>query len=628
MAPDALTPDEYATLREAAATDRSALVVRLGGEAGLRTSEIPRVRPADLRSAVDATGDAAADAPAARVLAVPDGDGGTDRHVVVPAALADAVERYAEDRGIDSGEPLVDLSQRRIQMLVAEAGERAAERAGRDRFRDVTPRTLRGTFARRLLVEEDVDPRIVRAVGGWETLDALDPHLPDPSEAAVVAALADGEPDTEADGTGADEEGTTAGEGGTTASEESTTAGEGGTAAGEDRAPLGDEGPEPGRSPSDAGPGWLAAAIAAAVDATDRAELLAAVPAALTEDPRWDAAWTATREGRAGPLSVADAAGEAAPLEAARESDGGGGRGGGTPWTAALDRGEPVVGTVVTDDAERPALAVPIAYEGATAGVCCAIAAGEPPTERERRALALVGRVAGRGLTALRWRDLLHSDAVLRLEFRTSDARAFLPALTDRLDCTVELESTVVVSDAELLCYLSIEGARPPAIADVVAAVDGIAEPRVVETREDGCRLSVVVSGGSPVRALTRRGATIAEATAADGRLRVVAEVPAGTDVGPIADGLRASFPDARLVGRQVVDAPPTTGSQLRETVTERFTDRQRTALEAAYESGYFDWPRDSTAEEVADAMGVSSPTFHNHLRKAQRELLEAVFER
>ncbi|OYR83879.1 hypothetical protein DJ72_06595, partial [Halorubrum distributum] len=31
--------------------------------------------------------------------------------------------------------------------------------------------------------------------------------------------------------------------------------------------------------------------------------------------------------------------------------------------------------------------------------------------------------------------------------------------------------------------------------------------------------------------------------------------------------------------------------------------------------------------EEVADAMGVSSPTFHNHLRKAQRALLDGVFE-
>jgi predicted DNA binding protein len=56
-------------------------------------------------------------------------------------------------------------------------------------------------------------------------------------------------------------------------------------------------------------------------------------------------------------------------------------------------------------------------------------------------------------------------------------------------------------------------------------------------------------------------------------------------------------------------------------------TDRQHAALRAAYFGGYFDWPRGSTAEEVADAMGVSSPTLHNHLRKGQRELLRVLFE-
>ncbi|MEF8778108.1 MAG: helix-turn-helix domain-containing protein, partial [Natronomonas sp.] len=46
-----------------------------------------------------------------------------------------------------------------------------------------------------------------------------------------------------------------------------------------------------------------------------------------------------------------------------------------------------------------------------------------------------------------------------------------------------------------------------------------------------------------------------------------------------------------------------------------------------AYFAGYFDWPRGSTAEEGADSMGVSSPTLHNHLRKAERKLLSSFFD-
>ena len=48
--------------------------------------------------------------------------------------------------------------------------------------------------------------------------------------------------------------------------------------------------------------------------------------------------------------------------------------------------------------------------------------------------------------------------------------------------------------------------------------------------------------------------------------------------------------------------------------------------LQAAYHSGYFEWPRGTTAEELADSLGVSAPTLHNHLRKAQGKLLTAFF--
>jgi predicted DNA binding protein len=94
-----------------------------------------------------------------------------------------------------------------------------------------------------------------------------------------------------------------------------------------------------------------------------------------------------------------------------------------------------------------------------------------------------------------------------------------------------------------------------------------------------------------------------------------------------VADGLRAAFEDARLASKESVPRSSRSESSFREGVAERFTDRQWAALSAAYHGGYFDWPRGSTAEEVADAMGVSSPTFHNHLRKAQRALLDGLFD-
>jgi len=50
-------------------------------------------------------------------------------------------------------------------------------------------------------------------------------------------------------------------------------------------------------------------------------------------------------------------------------------------------------------------------------------------------------------------------------------------------------------------------------------------------------------------------------------------------------------------------------------------TDRQSEVSDAAYRAGYFNWPRDSIAEEVADSPGIASATLHAHLRKAEETL-------
>ncbi|MES3161316.1 MAG: bacterio-opsin activator, partial [Halorubrum sp.] len=65
----------YETLVAAAETYRAALVVRLAGEAGLRTAEIPRIRPCDLQESHTASGAAVLTVP----VPVDERDGDADR---------------------------------------------------------------------------------------------------------------------------------------------------------------------------------------------------------------------------------------------------------------------------------------------------------------------------------------------------------------------------------------------------------------------------------------------------------------------------------------------------------------------------------------------------------------------
>ncbi|WP_254545237.1 helix-turn-helix domain-containing protein [Halomarina pelagica] len=60
---------------------------------------------------------------------------------------------------------------------------------------------------------------------------------------------------------------------------------------------------------------------------------------------------------------------------------------------------------------------------------------------------------------------------------------------------------------------------------------------------------------------------------------------------------------------------------------TSSLTTRQREVIETALEAGYFRWPREVTSEELAADLGISRPTFLEHLRKAEATLLTQLLD-
>lgn len=54
-------------------------------------------------------------------------------------------------------------------------------------------------------------------------------------------------------------------------------------------------------------------------------------------------------------------------------------------------------------------------------------------------------------------------------------------------------------------------------------------------------------------------------------------------------------------------------------------TDRQREVVETAVEMGYFEYPRESNATEVATALDIQPSTFTEHLTAAQGKLLHEL---
>jgi len=62
-----------------------------------------------------------------------------------------------------------------------------------------------------------------------------------------------------------------------------------------------------------------------------------------------------------------------------------------------------------------------------------------------------------------------------------------------------------------------------------------------------------------------------------------------------------------------------------RKPSTDQLSARQREVFELARTEGYYEWPREISACELAETMGITKTTFLEHLRKAESKLLTSV---
>lgn len=180
-----LTDDELEELRRVAASHRDDLVIRLGGEVGLRAFEIPQVCPKHVKRTDDG------EHYRLRVPAGKDtsGNGGKPRDAYLPADLEGDLHRFQNAEGIDRGQPFVELTERGVRDVVKRTAERAADETGDEDFRHVSSHDLRRRFAQRLLVDKQVNPRVVMQVGGWDSFAAIEPYLNAPSPSVVNEAF-------------------------------------------------------------------------------------------------------------------------------------------------------------------------------------------------------------------------------------------------------------------------------------------------------------------------------------------------------------------------------------------------------------------------------------------------------
>ncbi|SEO79356.1 PAS domain S-box-containing protein [Halogranum amylolyticum] len=244
--------------------------------------------------------------------------------------------------------------------------------------------------------------------------------------------------------------------------------------------------------------------------------------------------------------------------------------------------------------------------------------------EDERSIVGQLGEVVGHAINAYERRQALMSDEAVELEFLAHDVLDDFGVSAPE-ESRITFDQAVPLGDDEFLMYGTTTGDAFEALEALADQLPHFAELTVVTETSDEIRYKLRLVEPPVLSTVAAHGGRIQTATIEDGDFRLIVEVPLGMDVRQMTDIVRDTYLAPELLAQRQVPQRDQTTERIHQVFTDDLTDRQRTALEVAYYAGFFEWPRTSTGEEIAESMNIAPATFHQHLRAGENKLLSAL---
>ena len=272
-------------------------------------------------------------------------------------------------------------------------------------------------------------------------------------------------------------------------------------------------------------------------------------------------------------------------------------------------------------------MAVPLAYTDSTYGVLY-VCSDRPAAfdDREQVVLEALGRAVANAINAIESGKILSADKVIELEFTVNDRDLLMSRVSAATGTTLSSAGTVTQDDGSLRIYLTAEGGDSDEILDALTEFESVRRASRVAEYEGSALFDVTVES-SLLATLVDHGAVPNAVTGENGVARYTIELPYEADAREVFALVEDNYEGTDLVGYHEHERPVQTQQEFRASLAERFTDRQETALRTAYLGGFFKWPREVDGDELATAMDISRPTYHQHLRAAQQKVYEELFE-
>jgi HTH-type transcriptional regulator, bacterioopsin transcriptional activator and related proteins len=346
---------------------------------------------------------------------------------------------------------------------------------------------------------------------------------------------------------------------------------------------------------------------------TTRSELETAVCERIADEAAYDGAWIGERNPATDTVEIRSSAG-VSPEPMSLETP--------HPATETLRADE----ATISSDGGTTHASFPLSYNGIEYGVLTVCADRDRPIDdRESVILSALARAVASGVNARETSRTLETDAVVAVELDVADPTLAPVALSTATDGRFEYRRSAHRTGDETVSLFSVTGTSGDELRAAAADLDGVELEVIVD--HDGSCLIELTDRNDLVAWLSGRGVRTRAIESEGGTARLTLEVPRSANLRSIVEAIEDRYDGTDVISLQQRDIDGETPQEYSARLNASLTDRQFAALQRAYLAGYFEWPRPTTGEELAQTMNVSRPTFHEHLRSAEAKLCRAFFD-
>jgi predicted DNA binding protein len=276
----------------------------------------------------------------------------------------------------------------------------------------------------------------------------------------------------------------------------------------------------------------------------------------------------------------------------------------------------------------RAEAALPLVYRDVLYGVV-GVYAGEAGVfdQTARRLLSELADTLAFVIHNVERKNALASDRIISAKLQLVGTRYYLKDILSSADCETGntrliVHETLPYDDNNTIQYVSVAGTSVETIIDA-AADHPVVDDVTTIGPDTNPRIQIQHRAQTPESNLATVGTRVRSTSVTENRADILIEVPNKAGLRTAIETLDTSNEYISVLSSvERNQSPDVDMDPLAE-----LTDRQATVLRAAYHRGYFEQPRESSAKDVAQSLGISHPTLLEHLRIAQRKVFRGKFE-